>query len=345
MSVQVQEISRPTSPGLAFDQTVPRQLVHKHAPDEVFLTGWEELPDRMLIAAVLPRTHGLYCEFPAEDRLPDLALVTEVCRQACFLVAHARFGVPFADDRHQFLLQELETRTVAPEHLLPGRPVELLLECAVEETRHRGAELSGLVWRFRVTDRGGEVHVADSRLRMTWVDRRDWHRMRDAMRRGRGLPAAEDPQPVVPGTVPAHAVGRRNQDNVALRYVAHDDGAFHAEVRPDRRHPVLFDLPAGQIDATVQLEAARQLATHAHARTRDLPPAELELSACSARFVSVAESDLPLRLDLARPVGTGDRTGRLDHTVTLRQGARLVSEVRLTTRPRRVHTARPATTP
>ncbi|MBY8881441.1 AfsA-related hotdog domain-containing protein [Actinacidiphila acidipaludis] len=342
MSVQVQEISRRTSPGLAFDQTVPKKLVHKHALDQVFVTGWEELPDRTLVAAVLPRAHGLYCEYPVEDRLPDIALITEVCRQACFLVAHTRFDVPFADNRYQFLLQELETRLADPELLPPARPVELVAECTIEETRRRGGELTALVWRFRVSDRSGEVHVADARMRMVWIDRGDWRRMRDSMRRGRRLSVAEGGRRLAPGTVTARSVGRRNQDNVALQTVTQDEQGFHAEVRADLQHPVLFDHPIDHIYAMVQLEATRQLAVSAHARTRDLPAAELELASCAARFVSVAEFDLPLRLDLPRPVGTGDRSGELEHAVRLSQGDRLVSEFRLTTRPRRVYPERPA---
>ncbi len=326
-------------PGLTFDHPVHRKLVHKHALDAAFVTGWECLPDRVLIAAVLPRAHSLYCEFPVEDRLPDIALITEVCRQACFVVAHTKFDVPVSGNQFQFLLEELETQLADIENLPPGRPIELLVECTIEETRRRGAALTALVWKFRVTDRSGDVHVADVRMRMVWIDRSDWRRMRDSMRRGRGLPESSVQQRLALGEVSAESVGRRNQDNVALQSVVSDGSVFRAQARADLRHPVLFDHPIDHVYAMVQLEACRQLALYAHARTSGSAADELELSGCSARFHSVAEFEVPLCLTDESPAEASDESGERQHEIRLQQGERLVSEFRLTTRSRRTYLA------
>jgi 2-oxo-3-(phosphooxy)propyl 3-oxoalkanoate synthase len=323
-----------TGPGLSFEQTVTRKLVHKHALDEVFITGWRVDSHVTLLTAVLPRAHAFYTEFPAEDRLPDLALLTEVCRQACFVVAHTRYEVPVVDNRYQFLLQEIESAFVAVRQLPPDRPVELLVECTIDESRRRGSELSALVWRFRVMDRSGEVHVAAVRMRMTWIDRGDWRRMREAMRRGRGLPSTPAPAPLAPAEVSPVLVGRRNQDNVVLQRIEASDASFRALARVDRRHPVLFDHPIDHVYAMIQLEASRQLAVYAHTERTSQLAEEIELCAVDSRFISVAELDLPLILTGSTVSGNGTADGELAHKLELRQENRLVSEVRLTTRPR-----------
>jgi 2-oxo-3-(phosphooxy)propyl 3-oxoalkanoate synthase len=321
------------SPGLTFDRTVHRKLVHKHALDEAFVTGFEVRDDSVLLAAVLPRAHSLYCEFPAEDRAPDIALITEVCRQSCFVVAHTKFEVPFTDNRYQFLLQDIECELTGIGELGPERPVEIVVECTIEEIRRRKSEISALVWRFRVTDRARELHVADLRMRMMWIDRGDWRRMRDHMRGGRGLPIViEAAPPPAPGVAPAE-VGRQNRDNVVLQNVSTDGSSFVAQARVDRRHPVLFDHPIDHVYAMVQLEACRQLGLYAHAAKSGFAAGDLELAGFSSRFVSVAELDLPLTITDDCTAAAGG-TAESNHKVRLTQGDRLVSEFTLVTRPR-----------
>lgn len=322
--------------GLSFDHTVHRKLVHKHALDEAFITGWQLDGDGVRLAAVLPRAHALYNEFPAEDRVPDLAVITEVCRQACFVVAHTKFAVPVIDNTFQFLLQEINSSFLEVERLPKHRPIELIVDCTIEQTRRRGRELSALVWRFHVTDRSGEVPVADVRMRMVWIDRGDWRRMRDSMRRGRGLPIEPGwPQPPAAG-LPPDQVGRRNVDNVALQTVDANDierSGYQALARIDSRHPVLFDHLIDHVYAMVQLEACRQLGLHVHARAAGVAPAEIELAGFTAEFHTVAELDLPVHLYGTVPQAGSD--GMLTHRVQVCQGERQNSSFTLTTRPRR----------
>ncbi|MFI7221288.1 AfsA-related hotdog domain-containing protein [Micromonospora maritima] len=321
--------------GLDFAQTVHKKLVHKHAIDEAFVTGWECRDDSVLLTAVLPRAHTLYCEFPVEDRLPDIALITEVCRQSCFVVAHTKFDVPVVNNRYQFLLQNIETSLFDLDKLPPARPVELLVECTIEETRRRGQELSALVWRFRVTDPTRQVHVADVLMRMTWIDRGDWRRMRNSMRRGRGLPEQIDSPALAEGRVTPEQVGRRNIDNVVLQDIVADGAGYRAQARVDRRHPVLFDHPIDHVYAMVQLETCRQLSLFVQSRHDGVAASEVEVSGFAVRFESVAELDLPLTLAHQGPVTGPD--GRLTHPIRLEQGGRLVSEFTLTTQPRRAY--------
>lgn len=79
---------------LSNDKIVSKKLVHKWSLDQVFITDFEQTSTtEMILSAELPRSHGFYCEFPTQERVPDLALLIEVCRQACFVVAHKQLDV------------------------------------------------------------------------------------------------------------------------------------------------------------------------------------------------------------------------------------------------------------
>ncbi|MEK3885140.1 AfsA-related hotdog domain-containing protein [Paenibacillus sp. PL2-23] len=316
----------------SFNQTVPKEYVHKYALDEVFITSWAHVGDQMILGAVLPRAHSLYCEFPAEDRSPDIALITEVCRQSCFVVAHTKFEIPVQGNRFQFLLEELEVELVEVSSLPSKRPIELLVECSIEEMKRRGSEVSSLVWVFTVWDREGKVRVAKSRMKMVWIDRLDWHRMHTHMRNGRDLNTTIEARSVLPSEVSPKDVGRQNRDNVALQSVTSSEGEFQAIARVDTRHPVLFDHPIDHVYAMVQLEVSRQLAIYIDAKMRNVSPEELEVFAFKAKFTSVAELDLPLALCEEKPdLLTGERDAMVHH-ILFQQGGRTVSKCQLSTR-------------
>src|SRR3954451_14125900 len=75
---------------LRYDATVPRQLVHRSAVSEVFVTDSAEVgPGRVDVAAQLPRGHVV-----GEHRSQyDPLLVIEAVRQAGVFVAHRHLSV------------------------------------------------------------------------------------------------------------------------------------------------------------------------------------------------------------------------------------------------------------
>ncbi|AUY53121.1 AfsA-related hotdog domain-containing protein [Streptomyces sp. CB01881] len=320
---------------IAHRQTIPRELVHKWSIDEVFITDFSVTSDReMLMGVQLPRAHSFYCEYPLQNHQPDLALLVEVCRQACFVVAHSQFGIPVEGNDYQFLFQELDARLADEKPLDTTRPVNAVLESTVEREWRRGRVLSGLLWNFVIRVDGAKV--ADVRIRMTWIKRTTWREMRNFMRKGRELPIQlVFPEPPTT-TVSPQEVGRVNPENIVLADLALADDVSTATVRADIRHPVLFDHPIDHIFGMVQLEAARQLALATISRRTGTPAAELEMTACATSYTSVAEFDLPT--ELRARVGTEDDPAKTylgtPLTIDVVQGARPVSRFDLRVRAR-----------
>ncbi|WP_413803251.1 AfsA-related hotdog domain-containing protein [Streptomyces iranensis] len=284
-------------------QTITRELVHKWSIDEVFITDFEPISeDRMALGAQLPRAHGFYCEYPLQNRQPDLALLVEICRQACFVVAHQQFGVPVEGNNYQFLFQELDAELVNKRPLDTTRPVNAVVDSAVERVWKRGNMVSGLLWRFVV--QANEEKLAVIRIRMTWIERTKWREMRVFMRRGRSLPSElKMPDPPTTSLTPQE-VGRVNPENIVLADLSYDDEVSTATIRADIGHPVLFDHPIDHIYGMVQLEAARQLAVATISRRTGTPASEIRMTACATSFTSVAEFDLPT--ELRARVGSAD---------------------------------------
>lgn len=311
---------------------LPKNLVHKDGFDDVFLTSFAALGERdSVLGATLPRSHGFYCEFPVRDRAPDLALLVEICRQACFVVAHNQFDVPLGGpDDAKFLMKAMSGGFVDTTPFETDEPVNVAVSCTIEQvTRRRGA-ISGLVWAFTV--RVGDVVVATARMGQALMSRAMWGQMRGRLRTGRGLPvkmAAVEPPP--PSALSAADVGRVNPANVVLGVVGEVAGGYEADLRADLRHPVMFDHPADYVFAMVQLEASRQLALVAASRALGVPAVELAMWGVDAEFVAVAEYDLPTRLHASiRPERTED--GLLVVDVENTQQERRVSALRLAVR-------------
>ena len=98
---------------LRTDQPLPRQVLHKTALEQIFVTDWMLGPgdDWCTIAARLPLAHGHFSDTAAPYH--DIVLMSEVVRQAGLVVAEEWIKVP--DDR-QFLLRELKVELDPIEH-------------------------------------------------------------------------------------------------------------------------------------------------------------------------------------------------------------------------------------
>ncbi|MGH3879821.1 MAG: AfsA-related hotdog domain-containing protein [Actinophytocola sp.] len=290
-------VSHPVSHSVTHDRILPKKLVHKDGFDDVFLTSFASLGEReSVLGATLPRSHGFYCEFPVTDRAPDLALLVEICRQACFVVAHNQFDVPLGGPNDaKFLMKAMSGEFVDTTPFETDEPVNIAVACTIEEVSRRRGEVSGLVWAFTV--RVGDVVVARARMAQTMMSRTIWGQLRGRLRTERGLPVKMAPvEPPRPSTLTATEVGRLNPANVVLGEVFAVDGEYVAKMRVDLRHPVMFDHPADYVFAMVQLEASRQLALVAASRALGVPATELAMWSVDSEFVAVAEFDLATRL-------------------------------------------------
>lgn len=314
-------------------QILPKALVHKDGFDDVFLTSFAVRgPRESVLGATLPRSHGFYCEFPVANRMPDLATLIEICRQACFVVAHEQFDVPLGGPGDaKFLMRELSGEFVDTSPFDTEEPVNVAVDCEVEHVARRSGQVSAMVWAFTV--RVGEVVVGRARMAQTLMSRTVWGQMRGRLREERGVPARMAAvSPPGPSELAPAEVGRLNPDNVLLDAVRETDGGYAAMVRADLSHPVMFDHPADYIFAMVQLEASRQLALAAASRRLDLPATRLEMSAVTAEYQAVAEFDLPTTLHARVSAPDADEP-HLRFDIEATQQGRRVSTFSLAVRP------------
>lgn len=279
--------------------TVPRQLVHRAAVAEVFLTGWSVLDEhRTRVLAQWPRAHSFYT--PIEGR-HDPMLVGETIRQAGVLVAHAVRDVPMG---HRFLMWGLHF-TVHPENMALGvRPADLELCVDFTEIRHARNRLEG---PYTVTIRQDDRVVATGGARFTCTAPAVYRRLREARltkSAGDGGVAGAVTDGGVAGAavtpLPPASVGRSSAFDVVLA-PAPGDAPGRWQLRVDTSHPILFDHPDDHVPGMVLLEAARQAA--AAVAPGDGAPYPLSMENTFDRYV---EFDTPCWIE-ATPVTDGVR--------------------------------------
>jgi hypothetical protein len=315
---------------VSYDHVLSKKLVHKDGFDDVFLTSFAIRGEReSVLGATLPRAHGFYCEPPSGNRRPDLATLVEICRQACFVVAHEQFDVPLGGAADaKFLMKELSGEFVDTTPFKVDEPVDVVVDCAVEQVSRRSGQVSGLVWAFTV--RVGAVVVGRARMQQTLMSRAMWGQMRGRLRTGRGLPVKMgEVSPPGPSDLAPADVARLNPDNILVTGVRETEDGYQATIRADLRNPVMFDHPADYIFAMVQMEAVRQLSLVAASRHLDVPAVKLQMSAVHARYLAVADYDLTATLHLR--FVPDDSVVRVEVDVT--QQGRKVSAFEVKVRP------------
>ncbi|MER5217602.1 ScbA/BarX family gamma-butyrolactone biosynthesis protein [Streptomyces sp. NPDC002838] len=278
--------------------TVPRQLVHRAAVAETFLTGWNRTAaDRFSVSAQWPRAHGLHVS--ADRSAYDPLLVVETVRQSGTLIAHTEYDVPLD---HHFVLKEFEV-TTSPQHLAVGAvPAELAVEVAFVDVQYRGRRPVGARYTADVL-RGGERVATASNVVFTCTGEPVYRRLR-----GGRTPATVSPLPLPPA-LPAAVVGRALPADVVL---APTDRPDRWQLRVDTAHPVFFDHPLDHVPGMLLLEAVRQ-AVRAHTSgTRSAV-------AFHITFHRYAELDMPTWIEVASENGT-------DVQVVGRQGESAVFE-------------------
>ncbi|MDJ0382540.1 ScbA/BarX family gamma-butyrolactone biosynthesis protein [Streptomyces sp. G-G2] len=283
----------PDGPEQRLTSTVPRELVHRAAVAEVFLTGMcRPAEDRFHVTAQLPRGHSFFT--PIAGTHYDPMMVCETIRQVGSYIAHEGFGVPLG---HQFLLWGLDYTTV-PENLVIGdTPASLDLEVTCSEIRMRGKHLQAL--RYKVVMRHEGVVVATGDVGYTVTSPAVYRRLRAEQLGRRPLPSLPS-APLQPAQV-----GRFSPFDVVLAATSPADTGVTWQLRYDTRHPVLFDHPGDHLPGMVLLEAARQAAV-----ALTPAPAVMPVSVVST-YQRYAEFGTPLWIHAVR---TGPATVRVTGT-------------------------------
>jgi hypothetical protein len=304
---------------MQFTRTLPKELVHRSAVAEVFLTDTERRDeDELLLAARLPRRHAFYDDSLSPRTRHDPLMLLEACRQGIFVVAHRYLDVPLG---HKFLLRAVEFEVPDPVAATRGdRPTEALITTRVERRFHGRTGLTGLRLRFTLTV-GARVALL-AHITYSWMPPRDWTHLRAGQRGTLGLP--EVPVALRGPRVDPALVGRRAPVNAVISPPrTANDGTHTAHLIAETTHPTLYDHWVDHVPGMLELEAFRQLALRAAAAAGTVRASTALPVALAARFRRFAEMDLPLECRTA-PVVPG-----ADIECTLRQPGVLAAEARI----------------
>ncbi|TDQ48467.1 ScbA/BarX family gamma-butyrolactone biosynthesis protein [Actinorugispora endophytica] len=283
---------------LAYDQTVPRGMVHRWALSEVFLTDSHGVDEtRFASAAQLPQSHAYYGDHP-DPRWYDTLLVLESCRQAVTHAAHAYQGAPASTT---FMVTSWWLELTDPDALARGeRPGQLRIDGDVTRRQARGGRLRRVAFTMDLTLDGSPLGRLGMDVSCTPTDQ--YHRLR-AMQRGGAVPTAFTLGAEPAGEpLDAALAGRRDPVNVVLDGVRRAGDGLEAELSPRSfRNRSMYDHPYDHVPAMVFSEAARQSALLLAG------PGSAPKRAVSLRgdFRKFAELDQPVHLT-TRPVDGAD---------------------------------------
>ncbi|MCB5180294.1 ScbA/BarX family gamma-butyrolactone biosynthesis protein [Streptomyces antimicrobicus] len=276
-------------------RTVARELVHRAAVAEVFLTGMcRPAEDRFHVTAQLPRAHSFFA--PIAGSHYDPMLICETVRQVGSYVAHEAFDVPLG---HQFLLWRLDYTTYPDTLVIGDVPADVDLDVTCTEIRRRGTQLQAL--QYAVVVRHHDTVLATAKIGYTVASPAVYRRLRAEQLGRRPVPSLP-PAPLKPAQV-----GRWSPFDVVLATAPQQGTGSTWQLRYDTRHPVLFDHPGDHLPGMVLLEAARQAAVA-------LTPAPDVLPACVvSSFQRYAEFGTPLWIHAQRSGDCGvEVTGTQD---------------------------------
>ncbi|MFE7858734.1 ScbA/BarX family gamma-butyrolactone biosynthesis protein [Streptomyces sp. NPDC057403] len=271
---------------LKFLQPVSRQLVHRAAVAEVFITDALQVSqDRFLVGAQWPRDHALY--YPDAQGMSDPLLLTETVRQALVYLAHEYCGIPLG---HRFVGSDTHFEITDHEALAVGEtPLHVTLDVQWSWVANRPPRRFGMRVDAVVSVAGREC--ARAGLSVFAVDEELYGRLRWRGRRGQAPDEAARGGHCAATRLPAADVGRlRAKDSVLGRTEA---GEWQLLV--DLHHAVLFDHPGDHIPLMVTLEGARQLG-HRLLHHRHDPAARAVLRAVQVDCPAFADLHEPVRL-------------------------------------------------
>ncbi|WP_327702531.1 hypothetical protein OG530_12240 [Streptomyces decoyicus] len=294
---------RGTASGTTLFSRVPRELVHKTAPDEVLLTGWrQQADDHFVVTASWPEQHSFYVPVAGAN---DPLLAAESVRQAIPLLCHGAYGVPLG---HRQIWDDFACTLHADALSVGERPAHIELDITCSEVRRRGSRLAAMTMHVRLIRDGVCMGVA--RTRFTNQPPAIYQRLRGEYADVEA--AVSRTIPLAPPMAPKQVQRSRFRD-VAL---SPTNTAQVFQLRVDPAHPVLFDHPVDHAPGMLLLEAARQ-ATHAVAH-----PHEVVLTGMDCLFSLYAELDAPCWIETSAI--SNELMGRLAVKVVARQSGREV---------------------
>jgi hypothetical protein len=266
---------------LTYDRTVARQMVHRSAVSEVFVTDAVQVAEKQVRVAVqLPPTHGYFSDHAGGQ--VDPLLLLEAARQAGIYGGHL-VGIPLTST----MLISGSTLVLTRPDLLRAadRPIRLVVTDTFE-TRKPGGKKSRsghVMQRFELS---GTI-VGTHRLDVLVMTHEQHAAVRSIVRDGPIPTTDQMPDLAHPLAVGPALVGRTNPANVELAQLASGPDGHSALVAPQFGNRALFDHVYDHLPGAVLTEAARQLALIA------VGAPDAVVLAITARFPRFAELDRP----------------------------------------------------
>ncbi|WP_433194178.1 ScbA/BarX family gamma-butyrolactone biosynthesis protein [Nocardia sp. CA-107356] len=265
-------------------RTISRELAHRCAVSEVFVTSLDEVAEHTYIAgAQLPRMHAYYGDHAGSLAVRhDPLVVMEAARQTAIALTHKFYGVP---PEMAFVVRTFNgtgSDTVAWE--VGTAPADLVMRVRVPQRHQRGGVLHGVDMVLEIESDGEPMLTVDGSF--SWVTARQWSALRSGFRESLGLGPFHGALALSERAAPS-AVGRENWRNVVIGPPVRTGAVARATLVPDLGHPFLFDHQLDHVPGSLLIEACRQTALSMI--VRDLP----QLECVASTFDRFVELDLP----------------------------------------------------
>lgn len=286
---------------VAHQQSIRRELTHRAAVAEVFVTSLAERgAGRFVAGAQLPRMHAYFGDhLGALAARHDPLVVMETARQTAIAITHEFYGVPLDS---AFTVRTFNGDCADdPVWACGPDPTDLVLAVEVPRTHSRGGVPAGLEMILEIFRDDSPLMTVDGSF--SWTSPQRWTRARAAIRGERGLPAAPG-APVAGGRAAAAVVARENPRNVIVDEPVYQADSVCVRLSPDPAHPFLFDHRLDHLPGSLLLEAARQTAlTLLIPRSPVLP----QLIGVTSRFDRFVELDRPAYCEAVLSVVAADQ--------------------------------------
>lgn len=271
---------------LRTDQALPAHVVHKAAPEQVFVTDWMSGPgeDWCTIAARLPLAHARFSDTAAPYH--DILLIAEAVRQAGLVVAGEILKV---EDDRQFLLREMKIELDPLAHASKSRDTcELLVsqDPSSDVKMRPGRSMAGGTMRARLTIGGRPAGICE--VIGVWVPDEFYDRLRGANRdASSGTALSAPPQ----NSKLEHRTGKLSHANSALSQLRDSEsaGEYEASLVIDTDDPTFFDHPLDHVPGLYLLAGIQQVAIAGACRHLGVEHSHVVVSALQMKFARIAE--------------------------------------------------------
>jgi hypothetical protein len=274
---------------ILFDRTINRDMVHRSAVSEVFLTDLRVINEKIVLAgAQIPRCHGYFNDFTPEYADADPLMLLEIFRQAVIGGTHS-LNVPkdtilISDD---FELEIIDINVF----LGQDHPIAVSVESHFDWLTIRRGQPRDMMCTQSMSANG--VIAAIFRVSARLLSRMQLEALRWEQRGSqppKTVGMKHRPHDVV---VLPHVVGRYNPQNVVLSTPNTEEDVVRASIVPPWQNRALFDHVYDHLTMQLLTEAARQLVVIALSNVSDTRGQGWQIKKVKGSFVRFAEIDLP----------------------------------------------------